>query len=149
MAKRSLSRLTVFLICAVPWAFLLALCDQRLHFPLWALLFPLLVLGCTGWYCGKRRLVSAALAGNALSCFLSVVLTIRFFGVTNYAFKPFRPVDFMLFLSALFLSLQVTLWRIQRKAAAPSLILQFAESMAMLFFAAVAFVFGLLLISLI
>ena len=148
MAARKFSKALTFLTCAVPWAFLLAWCDHGASVSFWPVFLAVLVLlGCTSWYCGKKRQISLALAGNALSCFLSVLLTIPCFEVTNYYFSPFRPVDFMIFLSALLLSLQVTLWRIQRKAPAPSLMLQFAETMAILFAAAVAFVFALLAVS--
>ena len=149
MATRNFTKVLTFLTCAVPWAFLLACCDDRWpSVSFWPVFLAVLILlGIVGWFCGKKRQIPLVLAGNALSCFLSVLLTIPYFGVTNYYFSPFRPVDFMIFLSALLLSLQVTLWRIQRKAPAPSLMLQFAETMAMLFAAAVTFVFALLAVS--
>ena len=148
MAKQTVSKMLSFGICAVPWAFLLALCDRRLSFSVWPVFLAVLLgLGGIGWYCGKRQLTPSAVIGNAISCLLSVVLAIRCFGVSNYYFAPFRPVDFILFLSALLLSVQITLWRIQRKGPARSLILQFAETLAMLFAAAVCLVFVLLLIS--
>ena len=145
MAKQATPKILTFLFCAIPWAFFLAAWDLRLSLSLWPFFLAVLLgLGGVGWYCGKRQLAPQAVAGNAASCFLSIVLTIRYFGVTNYTFTPFRPVDYMLFLSALLLSEQVTLWRVQRKAAAPSLIAQFAESLAILFFSAVALIFLLL-----
>lgn len=148
MAKQTISKMLSFGICAVPWAFLLALCDRTPGVPFWPVFLTVLLgLGAMAWFCGKRQLVFWAVAGNALSCLLSVVLAIRCFGVSNYYFTPFRPVDFMLFLSALLLSVQITLWRIQHKGPARSLILQFAETLAMLFAAAVCLVFVLLLIS--
>ena len=148
MPKQVIPKILVFGICAVPWAFLLALCDRGLSFSVWPVFLAVLLgLGAIAWYCGKRQLVSWAVTGNALSAFLSVVLAIRCFGVSNYYFTPFRPVDFMLFLSALLLSVQITLWRIQRKAAAHSPILQFVETLAMLFVCVVTLIFLLLLIS--
>lgn len=148
MAKQAFPKILTLLFCAVPWAFLLAAWDLWLSPSLWPVFLAVLLgQGGIGWYCGKRQLASLAVAGNAVSCFLSIVLTIRYFGVTNYTFTPFRPVDYMLFLSALLLSEQVTLWRIQRRTAAPSLIAQFAESLAILFFSAVALIFLLLWIS--
>jgi len=147
MTKQLTPRILTFGICAVPWAFLLALCDRAPGFPFWPVFLAVLLGLCgTGWYCGKRQLIPAAVAGNAVSCLLSIVLTIHRFGVSDYYFSPFRPVGFMLFLSALLFSAQITLWRIQRRSAVRSLVLQFAETLAMLFVAATALVFLLLLI---
>ena len=148
MTKQLTPRILTFGICAVPWAFLLALCDRAPGFPFGPVFLAVLLGLCgTGWYCGKRQLIPAAVAGNAVSCLLSIVLTIHRFGVSDYYFSPFRPVDFMLFLSALLLSVQITLWRIQRKTAAPSLVAQFIETLAILFFSAIALIFLLLWVS--
>lgn len=148
MSKQAAPKLLFFGIFAVPWAFLLALCDRLPVFPFWPVFLAVLLgLGAMAWFCGKNRLVSWAVTGNVVSCLLSVVLVIRRFGVSDYYFSPFRPVDFMLFLSALLLSVQITLWRIQRKTAAPSLIAQFIETLAILFFSAIALIFLLLWVS--
>lgn len=148
MKRRILSGSAIFLVCAIPWAFLLALCDRTPGVPFWAALMGiLLVAGAMAWFSGKAGLISWAIAGNAVSCLVSSLLFLWRFGTEDYYFSPFRPVDYMLFLSIFLLSLQVTLWRIQRKAPAPSMIEQFAERMMIVFAVAVTVVFLLLLIS--